>query len=153
MKKIISTYLILIFLSSCGYEAMYSKENRKNYNFSISNLGLNGNRDINLKIKERLNNYTLSQKDKDFIIKILSTSEKLPLAKNASGDPTLFKLKVTVEVETLKNGKLQSNFVIIENFDYNNNSNKFELKRYEKEIKNNLANIISDKLIYKLSNI
>ena len=153
MKKKISTFLLLIFLSSCGYEAMYSKKNRKNYNFSISKLSLGGSRDINLKIKEKLNNYTLSKKDKDFIIKVLSTSERLILAKNTSGDPTIFKLKIIVEVETLKNSKLQSNFVIIENFDYNNNSNKFELKRYEKEIKKNLANIISDKLIYKLSNI
>ena len=30
---------------------------------------------------------------------------------------------------------------LIESFNYNNNSNKFELKKYEKEIKNNLAEI------------
>ena len=44
-------------------------------------------------------------------------------------------------------------FVILENFNYNNISNKFNLKRYEEEIKKNLAETASDKLIFKLSNI
>ena len=41
----------------------------------------------------------------------------------------------------------------MESFNYDNNSNKFELKNYEKEIKINLANIITEKLIFKLANI
>ena len=40
-----------------------------------------------------------------------------------------------------------------ESFNYNNNSDKFNLKKYEREIKNNLAETISDKLIFKLSNV
>ena len=50
--------------------------------------------------------------------------------------------------ETFKS-KLQ----IIESFNYNNNTDKFNLKRYEKEIINNLTETASEKLIYKLSNI
>ena len=37
------------------------------------------------------------------------------------------------------NNKFKSNFIILESFNYNNISNKFNLKKYEKEIKNNLA--------------
>jgi hypothetical protein len=51
------------------------------------------------------------------------------------------------------NGEFKNSFVIVESFTYNNNSNRFNLKRYEKEIKNNLAETITDKLILKLSNI
>ena len=51
------------------------------------------------------------------------------------------------------NNKFKNNFVILENFNYNNISNKFNLKRYEKEIKKNLAETASDKIIFKLSNI
>ena len=43
--------------------------------------------------------------------------------------------------------------MIIENFSYNNNSNNFDLKRYEREIKNNLSEIATDELIFKLSNM
>ena len=51
------------------------------------------------------------------------------------------------------NNKLKSNFVILESFNYNNVSNKFDLKKYEKEIKNNLAEAAADKLIFRLSNL
>ena len=51
------------------------------------------------------------------------------------------------------NNKFKSNFIILESFNYNNISNKFNLKKYEEEIKNNLAETAADKLIFKLSNI
>jgi hypothetical protein len=145
--------LLLLLLSSCGYEAIYSKKNSVNYNFSVSELNFIGDRTVNLKIKEKLNNYAQAKKDKDFILRISSTSEKITLSKNTAGDATSFKNSVSINIEVLMNNKFKSNFVILESFNYNNISNKFNLKKYEEEIKNNLAEIASDKLIFKLSNI
>jgi len=51
------------------------------------------------------------------------------------------------------NNKFKSNLRIIESFNYNNISNKFDLKNYEDEIKNNLAETATEKIIFKLSNI
>ena len=145
--------LLLLLLSSCGYEAIYSKKNSVNYSFSVSELNFVGDRTVNLKIKEKLNNYAQAKKDKDFILRISSTSEKITLAKNTAGDATSFKNSVSINVEVLMNNKFKSNFVILESFNYNNISNKFNLKQHEKDIKNNLAETASDKLIFKLSNI
>ena len=153
MEKKIFTFILLIFLSSCGYEAIYSVKNIKNYDFSISKLSLIGDREINLKIKQKLNNYTQEIKDINFILKITSTSEKIILAKNATGDSTNFKIETIVNIDVFNKEKLKSNFIITESFNYDNNSNKFELKNYEKEIKRNLADIITEKLIFKLANI
>lgn len=145
--------LLLLLLSSCGYEAIYSKKNSVNYSFSVSDLSFVGDRIVNLKIKEKLNNYAQAKKDKDFILRISSTSEKITLAKNTAGDSTSFKNLVSINVEVLMNNKFKSNFIILESFNYNNISNKFNLKKYEEEIKNNLAETASNKLIFKLSNI
>ena len=145
--------LLLLLLSSCGYEAIYSKKNSVNYSFSVSDLSFVGDRIVNLKIKEKLNNYAQAKKDKDFILRISSTSEKITLAKNTAGDSTSFKNLVSINVEVLINNKFKSNFIILESFNYNSISNKFNLKKYEDEIKNNLAETASDKLIFKLSNI
>ena len=153
MEKKIFTFILLIFLSSCGYEAIYSVKNIKNYNFSISKLSFIGDREINLKIKQKLNNYTQEIKDINFILKITSTSEKIILAKNDAGDSVNFKIETIVNIDVFNKEKLKSNFIITESFNYDNNSNKFELKNYEKEIKRNLADIITEKLIFKLSNI
>ena len=150
-KKII--FLLLFLLSSCGYEAIYSKKNSVNYDFTVSDLSFVGDRVVNLKIKEKLNNYAQDKKEKDFILRISSTSEKIILSKNTAGDATSFKNSISINVEVLMNNKFKSNFIILESFNYNNISNKFNLKQHEKDIKNNLAEAASDKLIFKLSNI
>ena len=145
--------LLLLLLSSCGYEAIYSKKNSVNYDFTVSDLSFVGDKTVNLKIKEKLNNYVYGKKDKDFILRISSTSEKIILSKNTAGDATSFKNSISINVEVLMNNKFKNNFIILESFNYNNISNKFNLKQYEEDIKNNLAETASDKLIFKLSNI
>ena len=153
MQKKIFTFLLFLFLSSCGYEAIYSKKNSKNYNFFISELSFIGDKDINLRMKERLSNYTFNEKNKNFALKIFNSSTKEVAAKNTLGDAVTFKNTIATNIEVSMNGEFKNNFVIIESFIYNNNSNRFNLKRYEREIKNNLAETITDKLILKLSNI
>ena len=153
MQKKIFTFLLFLFLSSCGYEAIYSKKNSKNYNFFISKLNFAGDRDINLRMKERLNNFTFNEKNKNFALKISNSSTKEIVAKNTLGDAVTFKNTIATNIEVSMNGEFKNSFVIVESFTYNNNSNRFNLKRYEKEIKNNLAETITDKLILKLSNI
>ena len=153
MQKKIFTLLLFLFLSSCGYEAIYSKKNSKNYDFFISKLNFAGDRDINLRMKERLNNFTFNEKNKNFALKISNSSTKEIVAKNTLGDAVTFKNTIATNIEVSMNGEFKNSFVIVESFTYNNNSNRFNLKRYEKEIKNNLAETITDKLILKLSNI
>ncbi|MDC1378812.1 hypothetical protein N8267_02955 [Pelagibacteraceae bacterium] len=153
MSKKIFILILLFFVTSCGYEAIHSNKNSLNYNFSISQLTFFGNRAANLKIKEKLNTYTLNKKNKNYVLKISSDVEKIIIAKDVSGDPTSFKLTVIINVESLMDNNFKNSLQIKENFNYNNNSNKFDLKRYEVEIINNLTESITAKLIYKLSNI
>ena len=145
--------ILFLFLSSCGYEAIHSKKNSINYDFFIEELTFVGDRNVNLKIKEKINNYTLNEKDKKFTLIINSSQKKIILAKDISGDPTNFKSTIIINVKVLMKNNFKNNLQIIENFNYNNNSNKFELKRYETEIRNNLSETATDKLIFKLSNI
>tara|TARA_B100000795_G_scaffold248963_1_gene216129 strand:+ start:358 stop:822 length:465 start_codon:yes stop_codon:yes gene_type:complete len=153
MLKKIFILILLFFVNSCGYEAIHSNKNSLNYNFSISQLTFLGDRTVNLKIKEKLNNYTLSKKNKNYILKISSDVKKIIIAKDTAGDPTSFKLTVIINIEVLMDNNFKNNLQIVENFNYNNNSNKFDLKRYEVEIMNNLAEAATAKIIYKLSNI
>ena len=154
MKKKTFTFLLFLFLSSCGYEATYSLKNRAIYAFSISELVLTGDRQVNLKIKQMLNPYNNPKikKEKDFELKISSSSEKIITTKDTSGDATKFKNEITVNVQVFLNGEYKSNLVIKEDFIYDNNSNTFELKTYENEIKNNLAEAVVDKILFKLVN-
>ena len=155
MNMLRKIFLLIVFLllSACGYEAIHSIKNIDSYNFSINELSFTGDRIVNLKIKEKLNNYTLEKRDKSFTLKIHSTTKRVILGKNISGDPTGFKTTVTVKVKFLEKNNTKNNFSIVENFNYNNNTNKFDLKKYEREVKNNLAELITKKLIFKLTKI
>jgi len=149
MLKTTFTLILFLFLSSCGYKAIHSKKNNNSYDFSISKLNFIGDRNINLRIKEKLNNYTLNKKDKNFILDIESDVEKKILSKDASGEVTNFKITIKIKVELLAKGNLE----ITENFNYNNIENKFNLKTYENQVIKDLTNTAVDKLIFKLSNI
>ena len=154
MKKKIFTFLLFLFLSSCGYEATYSLKNRSIYAFSISELVLSGDRQINLKIKQLLNPYTNPkiEEERKFILNISSNSEKIITTKDAAGDAVKFKNEITVKVRVLLDGKNATNLVIIEDFIYDNNSDTFELKTYENQIKNNLAEAAVNKILFTLVN-
>ena len=152
LKKILIP-ILLLFLTTCGYEAMYSQKNIANHSFSISEMVLDGENNINIRIKSKLNNYTLVEKDKKFILKIKSSVEKITLAKNIAGDATNYRSTLKLDVQIVLENSLINNLEIIESFDYNNIENTFDLKRYEREIQNTLANTAVDKLLYKLSNI
>ena len=152
LKKILIP-ILLLFLSSCGYEAIHSKKNSVNYNFSLNELTFVGDRDVSLKIKEKINNYTLIKKDKNFSLEISSAKDKVVLAKDTAGDATSFRSTITVNIKVIMKNNFKNNLRLVESFNYNNDNNKFSLKKYEKEIINNLAETIAEKLIYKLSNI
>ena len=87
------------------------------------------------------------------LLNISSEKGKEVLAKDLSGDPTSFKQTIIINVEVFMEGNLKNNFQVIESFNYKNTANKFDLKRYEKEIINNLTETSVEKLIFKLSNI
>jgi hypothetical protein len=151
MLKKIFTIILFLSLSSCGYEAMYSIKNTANYDFFISKLTFVGERDINIKMKTKLNNYTLVKKDKNFIIEISSSAEKVIIAKDIAGDATSFRSTIKIDALVTLENNLVKNLQIVEDFTYDNIVNQFDLKRYEREIKNNLTETAADKLIYKLS--
>jgi hypothetical protein len=154
MKKKIFTFFLFLFLSSCGYEATYSLKNRSIYAFSINELVLTGDRQVNLKIKQMLNPYNNPKikEEKNFALNISSNSEKIITTKDAAGNAVKFKNEIIVKVQVLLDGKSSKNFVIKEDFIYDNNSNTFELKTYENEIKNNLAEAVVNKILFKLVN-
>ena len=155
MKKKIFTFLLFLFLSSCGYEAIYSLKNRPTYAFQISKLELSGDRQVNLKIKQILSSYSnpniAIENGKIFELKISSDSEKITTTKNASGDATKFENEITLKVQVSMDRTIISNFSVTEKFIYNNNSNTSELRSYENQIKNNLTEAAVDKVTIKLA--
>ena len=114
LKKLFIPVLFL-FLTSCGYEAIYSKKNFIKFDFFISELIFIGERKINLKIKQSLHNYTVREKNNSLIVEITSSEEKKTVTKDVAGDPTKFKIFIDVSVK-VKNDEIKNNFAFKESF-------------------------------------
>ena len=144
---------LLIFTVSCGYEPLFSKKNLiKNSNFSIDKISFIGDRDVNIIIKQLLVTFSTIKKDKNFTLEIDSKVVKTIIAKDIKGDPSQFNLDIKTIVQLDLEGDPLEKITFNENFKYNNKQDKFEIKRYEREIKQNLAEKISNDIIYKLAN-
>jgi len=155
MRMLKKSILIIFFLltTSCGYEAIHSKQNSINYDFSISSINFEGDRDVNLRIKQKLNNYILIEKNKKFDLDINTTEEKIILAKDVSGDATNFESTINVKINVFIGGNLKKKIEIEKSFNYENIANKYDLGNYERKLKVNLAETIAEELVFKLSNI
>ena len=107
-----------------------------------------------MKIKQLLNPYTNPKikEEKNFVLNISSSSEKIITTKDAAGDAVKFKNEITVKVQILLDDGNTKNLVIIEEFIYDNNSDTSELRSYENQIKNNLAEAAVNKILFKLVN-
>ena len=155
MKMLQKNILIILFLftTSCGYEVIYSKKNVINYDFSISSINFEGDRNINLRIKQKLNNYLVNKKNKEFNLDIKTVEEKIILSKDAAGDAVNFENTINANIKVYIGDKLLKDIKIEKNFKYENITNKYDLENYERELKTNLAETIAEEIVFKLSNI
>ena len=143
------TILTFFLLFSCGFEPIYSqKKLDSNYNFTIATIGFSGNNNINQYLKNNLVNYTNNKgKETTYDLIINSTIKKKITSKNKKGNPELFYTKILINVEIIEDNKIKNKTIFEESFEYKNKSNKFELNKYEENIKKNLANKLSKDLI------
>ena len=149
-KKIIIIISFLLLLS-CGYKPIFSSSKA---NFSITEIKLFGDVKIGSKIKKNLNIYKSSENKNIFYsLKINSNQKKSVVSKDSKGDPKIFEIQVLVNFTILENNKIKNKKNFEESFTYNNSTNKFDLKRYEENIEDNLIKKIITKITLYLYSI
>jgi len=98
-----------------------------------------------------------SNQNKENIIQIeISTNKKINIiSKDKKGDPSRFNkiISLTIKILNKNNYEINKTKNFTEKFDYNNNSNKFSLKQYEKDIEDNLINKIVERSIIYFSEL
>jgi len=154
LKKIIATLSFLLLLN-CGYEPIYSKKQiNSNYNYSINNINYIGDNKVNEILKKQLQkNLNKEKKSTELNLNLNSRIEKSITSKNKKGNPIRFSIKIMTNLEVFENEILKGKKNFEEKFEYNNRTNKFDLKQYEKNIKNNLISELSYKIIKYLNSL
>ena len=147
MKKLF--ILILFFITSCGYQPLYV--NKNNSNIVFSKIELFGDKEINrrimsfVSIKEDKNEEKLNQ------IVLRSNENIIETSKDSKGRVATLKTNVEVKLIILNGDQIIKEKIFNENFSYNNKNNKFDLAKYQNEVKNNLVNKIIEQMIIYLS--
>jgi len=147
MRKIF--FIMLLLLSSCGFEPIYTNKNILNLEFK--KISLSGENNINEMIIRNLN-LKLNQENESLNeIKINSVYNVNETLKSSQGIAETLNSSITVNLSILDNKDLLTNKTFSKNFSYNNKNNKFELVSYQNEIKLNLINEIVKEIILFLN--
>ena len=150
MKKIFLIFLIFL-LNSCGYTPIYSS---KDSNYKIINFQKNINNNLTNYIQNTINAFSNDEANKSLNIQFEFKEEIITVLKDSKGDPSKNRLNITVNLNVLDtNQNLIASNVFSENFEYNIDDNKFNLKQYEKNIKFNLVEQITQEILVFLANI
>ena len=139
--------LCLIVFTGCDYQPIFKN---KKYNFSIEVIERTGEKIINNIISNRL--VIFKDRSKIYDIKLNSKKNRQIISKDSKGDPSKLQISIECNFTILSDDKILTSMTIVKKMDYNNNSDKFELKNYENFLIQNLSNSIADEIINKISN-
>ena len=148
MKNII-LLIILISLSSCsGYKPILTS---KDINFNILDIKVNENDRISNNIKKKLKIYSdQEQKENKISLEINSVKQVYAIAKDSKGNDSVYEMKVITNIDIINLDTDNKKIKFEEKFSFNNQSNKFELEQYKKDIEKDLIDKIVEKLILNL---
>ena len=153
MIKFFKIYLILllvILITGCSYRPILSKQN---YNFSVEKVELNGDKEVNYIIKERLINLNDQNNKNKYYVQIDTSKVKNIISNDSKGDPSKLEIVISSTFQISNSEKLLIKRNVKMKNIYNNNSDKLKLKKYELFIINDLSQKISDSIISTIVNI
>ncbi len=148
LKKIFFIILSLNLLTHCEYKPVYSKQNNLSYKIIISEFS--GDKDINNFIAANVKRTSKNESIEIINISFSTKYTKKILAKNTAGTITDYQSDV-ITTFIIEKGENTENFVVKDKFNFKKMTDKYEEKNYELNIKRNLANSISQKLILRLA--
>ena len=132
-------------MASCGYQPLYV--NKDSSDLVFNKIELFGDKEINrrilsfISIKEDKNEEKLNQ------IVLRSNEDIIETSKDSKGRVATLKTTVEIKLVILNGNQIIKEKTFNENFSYNNKDNKFDLTKYQNEVKDNLV----DKIIEQMS--
>tara|TARA_B100000767_G_C19374186_1_gene373178 strand:- start:18 stop:473 length:456 start_codon:yes stop_codon:yes gene_type:complete len=145
LKKTI-LLLIFLFVSNCGYQAIYEK--RDNTNFFIKKIEIAGNKRISKKIISSINIEKNVINKNPYVLNIDTQKLIEAIAKDSLGNSSIYKITIIAKISLTSENKINiKEKVFNKTFTFNTMDNKFDQLQYQKNIENNLIKKISDELI------
>ena len=150
MKKIF-LILIILFLNGCGYTPLYSS---KDSNYKVISLNKNVNNSLTNYVQNSIKVISNDNAEKSLNISFEYNENISVILKNSKGDPAKNRLNVVIDLSLFDiNNNLITSKQFSESFEYKIDDNKFNLKQYEKNIKFNLIEDITQQILVFLASV
>lgn len=151
MKKKVCIFLIyLFFLNQCGYTPLYNKI--ENLDFSLKIIEETGDREINKAIISNLKRLEKRDYKINYNVKLETKSTKKILSKNKTGAISKIKLISEIIFYVTKDD-FSKTYFFTEEINIERNNDKIDEREYEINVKKNMGNSSSDKLVLELMRI
>ena len=151
MKNFISIIILSLMLTSCGFKPIYGS---KNTNFEIIEFKNKNENKNSFTIEQMIMSISNQEAKRKIKLEIDYKKAISTVLKDSKGNPSKNKLSINVDLK-VKNEK--DNVLVIksfnEEFNYDVQSNKFNMSQYINNLIDNLNNKISDDIIFLLGTL
>lgn len=146
MKNIILVVLLFL-LNSCGYTSVYKDLGKQDFQITVTDMV--GDRDMNNLIKNQLAVYSNKNSTDKYKVAINTSYKKKVFAKNQAGVTTDYQISVNSIFKILTDND-EREFIFDEKINVKSQTDTFAQNLYEKNIKNNFASTLKEKLIAEI---
>ena len=147
MKRVLSFFILITLCSCSGYSPIFSS---KQTNFYIDKIIITEDDKLIRKIVKNLKPYTINNGKRKIELELNLKLNETVILRDEKGDVASQEIKITLDAKSILQEKKVDMFKFEEKFTFNNQSNKFELNQYKKNIQSNMIEKIYEDLILKL---
>ncbi len=151
MKKNIKTifaFFCIILLNNCGYTPLLDS---KRINFYINDLNISGDRQLVNLLSNKLEKFkNYKEKAKEFNLDISNSYEKVLVNKDNSGNPKNYNVIITTNVNIFEKNKAKIEKTFVRKKSLEAQDRKIKEKEMEKKFKKDLADLISEDIVFFL---
>ena len=149
--RIVILVIFFLILNNCGFTPIYSS---KGSNYKLISLDKNNNNRLTNYLENNIKAISNENATKGIKVNLVLKENISVILKDSKGDPSKNRLTIIVDL-TINDAsdQLVSSRQFSENFEYDVQDNKFNMRQYEKTISLNLTDKISQQIQAFLMNI
>ena len=148
MKKFSYIILFFILVTACNYEPIFLNENNKKFN--IVNFKVKNKNTITKNLVNSLKRESNTNASKIYTIELSAEKNKEVTSRDARGNASVYRVSITCNFKIYEESKLFITKTINKNFLFNEDKDKFKLRKYVSNLEKNLINEIVKDLILEL---
>jgi hypothetical protein len=148
MKKFSYIILFFILVTACNYEPIFHNKNNKKFN--ITNFEVKNKNNITKNLVNLLKRESTANASKIYTVELSAEKNKEVTSRDARGNASVYRVSISCNFKIYEENKLFKTKTINKSFLFNEDKDKFKLKKYVSNLEKNLIGEIIKDLILEL---